>query len=61
MSQDEEQLHPSGQISPASAVNSEAEESETPVKKFRITMEIPMFITLMTVSLTGKLKILEVF
>lgn len=57
MSQDEEQLHPNVQIAPAAADNSSAEVSVTPSRRpFKLTMEFPLFIAIMTASLSGKLN-----
>lgn len=53
MIQDEEQLLPDVHTSSAAAENTNAEVSATPHRPFRFTVEFPMFICILTASLSG--------
>lgn len=49
MTQDEEQLTESTPV-----VNENVQISELPARPFRLTMELPLFISMLSISLSGK-------
>lgn len=51
MTREDEQLQPEVQSSPA-AVNHDVEVT-TPAQRFKLTIELPLFISILTISLSG--------